>query len=56
MFDRELIRSILLQIDQAIGKIQARTGHVDSPAILPQNSQEDDRRSSRVGVDFISII
>ena len=28
MFDRDLIRSILLQVDEAIGKIKARTGHI----------------------------
>jgi len=28
MFDRDLIRSILLQVDEEIGKIKARTGHI----------------------------
>ncbi len=29
MFDRELVRSILLQVDEAIERIKGRTGHMD---------------------------
>ncbi len=31
MFDRDLVRSILLQVDEAIEKIRARTGHIHTP-------------------------
>ena len=31
MFDRHLVRSILLQVDEAISKIKARTEHIQNP-------------------------
>lgn len=31
MFDKELVRDILLQIVEAIGKLQSRTAHIHAP-------------------------
>ena len=54
MFDRELVRSILLQIDEAIDRIQKRTAQVDRPDFFT-STQEGLEKLDAVAMLFVAI-
>lgn len=54
MFDKELVRSILLQIDEAIEKIKNRTARIHTPDYFGSTPQAMERLDS-VAMLFIAI-
>lgn len=54
MFDRELVRSILMQVDEAIDKIKTRTAHIYAPEYFT-GSFEGMEKLDAVAMLFIAI-
>ena len=54
MFDKNLVRSMLIEIDQAIGKISFRTAKIESPDYFT-NSPEGAERLDGIAMLFLAI-
>jgi uncharacterized protein with HEPN domain len=54
MFDKDLVRTILLQIDEAIAKIKTRTAHVHIPDYFTSTPEGVERLDS-IAMLFIAI-